>query len=54
MLRQQVLKMYRDFMRLVRLADKESDRKEITAWIREDFKMNKNLKDEVIQNVLEF
>ena len=47
MLRQQVLKQYRDFLRLARLAEKESDRKEIRSWIRDDFKKNKHLTDEV-------
>ena len=47
MLRQQVLKQYRDFFRLIKLVEKEEDRNEIRSWIREDFKRNKSLKDEV-------
>lgn len=52
MLRQQVLKQYRDFMRLVRMVEKEDDRKELTSMIRDDFKRNKSLTDEVSNKVI--
>lgn len=47
MLRQQVLQLYRDFIKLIRTLDDENERKELRDWIRNDFKSNKHHTDEV-------
>ena len=47
MLRQQVLQLYRDFIKLIRTLDDENQRKELRDWIRDDFKSNKHHTDEV-------
>ncbi|XP_077541594.1 putative glutamate receptor [Haemaphysalis longicornis] len=46
MLRQEVLKLYRDTMRTIRAVDDERQRKELRAWARHDFDINKHVEDE--------
>ncbi|XP_064629788.1 LYR motif-containing protein 2-like [Lineus longissimus] len=46
MLRQEVLKLYRQMMRCVRLVDDPAHRKELWIWVRRDFEMNKHHQDE--------
>ncbi|XP_066918129.1 LYR motif-containing protein 2-like [Clytia hemisphaerica] len=45
-LRQQVISLYRDFMRVTRHLP-EADRQETRKWIRDDFKQNMHLQDEI-------
>ena len=45
-LRQQVISLYREFMKVTRNLP-EADRVETRKWIRDDFKMNMHLEDEV-------
>ena len=47
MLRQQVLKLYREFLKVIREVPDEENRKEILQWTRSDFKKNKHQTDEV-------
>lgn len=47
MLRQEVLKLYRDIYRTIRLIPEEASRKDLRTWLREDFKKNKNQTDEI-------
>lgn len=47
MLRQQVLKLYRSFLRTIRDVPDEESRKELVEWARSDFKNNKHHTDEV-------
>jgi hypothetical protein len=47
MLRQEVLKLYRDLHRAVRRIPDESSRKEMQIWVREDFKKNKTQTEEI-------
>ncbi|XP_023703687.2 LYR motif-containing protein 2 isoform X3 [Cryptotermes secundus] len=46
MLRQQVLKLYRSFLRAIRDVPDEESRKELLEWARSDFKNNKHHTDE--------
>ena len=46
-LRQQVVSLYRDFMKVTRHLP-PGDREETRRWIRDDFKSNMHLTDEVI------
>lgn len=48
MLRGEVLKLYRDMLRCLRQIPSESDRKDMCQWVREDFKANKDVSDEVL------
>lgn len=41
MLRQEVLKLYRDLHRTIRQVPDENNRKELKLWLREDFQKNK-------------
>jgi len=43
MLRQEVLKLYRTLFRTLRQLPDKSQQKETAAWVREDFKANKNI-----------
>ena len=52
MLRADVLKLYREILRTVRLIPDEHYRKEMAKWARDDFKKNKDLTDEVRCNVI--
>lgn len=47
MLRQQVLKLYRSFLRAIRDVPDEESKKELLEWARSDFKNNKHHTDEV-------
>lgn len=42
MLRQEVLKLYRDLYRAINKVPDESSRKDLKLWLREDFKKNKS------------
>ncbi|RNA22295.1 LYR motif-containing 2 [Brachionus plicatilis] len=46
MLRQEVLKTYKDILKTCYKIDDHTYRKEIIEWTRHDFKMNKHLSDE--------
>ncbi|XP_052238729.1 LYR motif-containing protein 2-like [Dreissena polymorpha] len=46
MLRSQVLKLYRDILRLTRKIPDDFYRKEMQSWARDDFKRYKSLSDE--------
>lgn len=48
MLRQQVLKLYREALRTIREVKDESQRRELQMWARHDFESNKHVEDEVI------
>lgn len=47
MLRQEVLKLYRDLHRTIRKVPDDSSRKDLRLWLREDFKKNKSLTEEI-------
>lgn len=47
LLRQEVLKLYRDLYRTINKVPDESSRKDLKLWLREDFKRNKNQTDEI-------
>lgn len=40
-------RLYRQFMKLTRLVEDKDQRKGLRIWIRDDFKINKTLTDEV-------
>lgn len=46
MLRSEVLKLYREMLRIAKKVPTEQQRKELTDWIRHDFKSNKHVTDE--------
>lgn len=48
MLRTEVLKLYKQMLRLVRKIPDQSQRQQLQNFIRQDFELNKNLEDEVI------
>lgn len=47
MLRQQVLKLYRDLHRTIRKIPDKSSQKELQAWLRDDFAKNKMQSEEI-------
>ncbi|CRL04582.1 CLUMA_CG017651, isoform A [Clunio marinus] len=47
MLRQEVLKLYRDIYRNINKVPDEANRKELKIWLREDFRRNKNQTEEI-------
>ena len=47
MLRQDVLKLYRDLIRTINKVPDENSRRELKLWLREDFRSNKGLKEEI-------
>ena len=47
MLRQEVLKLYKDIYRTINNIPDESSRKEMKKWLSDDFRKNKDLKDEI-------
>jgi hypothetical protein len=49
LLRREVLKTYKQLIKSVKLIEDEDYKKGLTGWVRNDFKFNKELKDEVIQ-----
>ena len=46
MIRRQVIELYRDFMKVIKQAPKH-EQLAMREWVREDFKKNKDLIDEV-------
>lgn len=48
MVHQEVLKLYRGFLRSIKEVDSQSDQQEIRAWVREDFRKYKYETDEVL------
>ncbi|ELU00289.1 hypothetical protein CAPTEDRAFT_184234 [Capitella teleta] len=46
MLRGQVLQLYRDFFRCLKQLPSKADRNDMTQWVKDDFKSNKNMQDE--------
>lgn len=48
MLRTEVLKLYKQMLRLVRKIPDQSQRQQLQNFIRQDFELNKKLEDEVI------
>ncbi|XP_052708954.1 LYR motif-containing protein 2-like [Crassostrea angulata] len=46
MLRTEVLKLYKQMLRLVRKIPDQSQRQQLQNFIRQDFELNKNLEDE--------
>ncbi|KAL3242077.1 hypothetical protein MRX96_047815 [Rhipicephalus microplus] len=46
MLRQEVLKLYRDTLRTIRAVDDERQRRELQIWARHDFDCNKHVTEE--------
>lgn len=51
MVRQEVLKLYRDILRAIRQIEKKEDRLYMNNWVKDDFRANKNIKDNVSQKV---
>ena len=49
LLRREVLKTYKQLIKSVKLIEDKGYKKELTGWVRNDFKFNKELKDEVTQ-----
>ena len=47
LLRREVLKTYKQLIKSVKLIEDEGYRRELTNWVRSDFKFNKGIKDEV-------
>lgn len=47
MLRQQVLKLYRDIYRTINKVPDESSRKDLKLWLRTDFRSNKSMTEEI-------
>lgn len=46
MLRQEVLKLYKEIFRTIKLVQDETTRKELKDWARADFRSNKHYTDE--------
>ncbi|XP_071955734.1 LYR motif-containing protein 2-like [Antedon mediterranea] len=46
MLRRQVLQLYQDIMKTIRTIPDESQRKELTLWVRQEFRNQKHITDE--------
>ena len=46
MIRRQVIELYRDFMKVIKQAPKH-EQVAMREWVRQDFKKNKGLADEV-------
>lgn len=47
MLRQEVLKLYRDLYRTINKIPDEGSRKDLKIWLRDDFKKNKSLNEDI-------
>jgi bacillopeptidase F (M6 metalloprotease family) len=47
LLRQEVLKLYRDLHRLIKKVPDESSKRELKQWLRDDFKKNKHQTEEL-------
>ncbi|EDW60412.1 LYR motif-containing protein 2 [Drosophila novamexicana] len=52
MLRQEVLKLYREIWRTTRLVPDQHSRRELREWARHDFQANRNQDDEVAIKML--
>ncbi|KAH8290388.1 hypothetical protein KR054_002515 [Drosophila jambulina] len=52
MLRQEVLKLYREIFRTIRQVPDKSSQAELRAWARHDFQTNRNQSDEVAIKML--
>ncbi|EDV37355.1 uncharacterized protein Dana_GF11459 [Drosophila ananassae] len=52
MLRQEVLKLYRDIFRTIRQVPDKNSQLELRAWARHDFETNRNQNDEVAIKML--
>ncbi|CAG2057658.1 unnamed protein product [Timema podura] len=52
MVRQQVLKLYRDIIRTLRDVNDETSKREILEWARTDFQKNKHHTDEFVIKAL--
>lgn len=52
MLRQEVLKLYRDIFRSIRLIPEASSRKDLKEWARSDFRANMHHTDELTIKML--
>lgn len=52
MLRQEVLKLYRDIFRSIRLIPEASSRKDLKEWTRSDFRANMHHTDELTIKML--
>lgn len=54
MLRQEVLKLYRDILRTIKQIPDDNSRNELKEWARHDFRMNKHKTDELtIKNLMQ-
>lgn len=47
MLRQKSLRLYREFLKTIKNIPLESDRQQFYIWVKDDFKKNKFVTDEV-------
>lgn len=52
MLRKEVLKLYRDIFRCIRVVPDDSSRNDLKQWARSDFRANMNVKDELTIKML--
>ncbi|XP_023306407.2 LYR motif-containing protein 2 [Lucilia cuprina] len=52
MLRQEVLKLYRDIFRTIRLVPDANSQQELRTWARQDFRVNQQQTDEVAIKML--
>ncbi|KAM7345212.1 LYR motif-containing protein 2 [Cochliomyia hominivorax] len=52
MLRQEVLKLYRDIFRTIRAVPDTNSQQELRAWARQDFRVNQQQTDEVAIKML--
>lgn len=52
MLRQEVLKLYRDIFRCIRQVPDESNRQELRSWARHDFRTNQKQTDDIAIKML--
>lgn len=51
-MRQEVLKLYRDIFRTIRLVPDANSQQELRAWARQDFRVNQQQTDEVAIKML--
>ncbi|XP_071819052.1 LYR motif-containing protein 2-like [Apostichopus japonicus] len=52
LLRQQVIKLYRDAFKVIRTVEETNQKAELTLWTREEFKRNKMQTDEAAIKML--
>jgi len=48
MMRSQVLSLYREALRAIKLVDNESERDYLRKWVRDDFEANRHHTDEAV------